>query len=57
MPLFSTKGLKTKRYWQLSFDGPEKVNRPFEDWKDELKDLLHDACKIRLGLMFRLAPI
>jgi asparagine synthase (glutamine-hydrolysing) len=46
--LFSTKGLKTKQYWQLSFNGTEKVNRPLEDWKDELKDLLHDACKIRL---------
>lgn len=46
--IFSIKGLKTKQYWRLSFNGSEKVDRPLEDWKDELKSLLHDACKIRL---------
>lgn len=46
--IFSTKGLKTKQYWQLPFGRSEKVSKPIEDCKDELKDLLYDACKIRL---------
>jgi len=41
-------GLATHRYWQLSFAHNDIDERPLSDWKEELKDLLHDACRIRL---------
>ena len=46
--LFSSAGMKTQRYWQISFDGSAKVDRAVGDWTEELKALLYDACKIRL---------
>ncbi len=47
--IFSSKGLKIKRYWQLSF-GTEisHKNRSVDDWAHDLNLLLTDAAKIRL---------
>lgn len=47
--LIDGDGLATKRYWQLDF-APHRGygDRPLTEWKDELKDLLRDACRIRL---------
>ncbi len=46
--LFSEEGMKTERYWQLSFARSENSDLPLADWVEELKGLLHDACRIRL---------
>ncbi len=46
--LLDHEGMRTQRYWQLSFDQAEGGERSFGDWRDELKELLHDACRIRL---------
>jgi len=41
-------GMTTHRYWQLSFNHDDGKERPLAEWKEELKALLHDACRIRL---------
>ncbi len=46
--VFSSDGMKTQRYWQISFQRPVKVDRPLAEWTEKLKALLLDACKIRL---------
>ncbi len=46
--VITPEGMKTQRYWQIPF-GRQRVNgRPFSEWREELKDLLQDACRIRL---------
>ncbi len=43
------KGMTPKRYWQLMFNHNNGNGyRPPGEWKEELKDLLQDACRIRL---------
>ena len=46
--LFSQSGMSIKPYWKLSFSHPEIRERPLTEWVEELKDLLHDAVRIRL---------
>lgn len=46
--LFSGAGMKTQRYWRISFDGSAKGDAAVDDWAEKLKGLLYDACKIRL---------
>ena len=46
--LFSKEGMKTQRYWQLSFARSDNNDKPLTEWTEELKELLHDACRIRL---------
>ncbi len=47
--IFSSKGLKIKRYWQLSFGAEmDHKNKSVDDWAQELNLLLTDAAKIRL---------
>jgi len=46
--LFSRKGMSLHRYWQLSFSESANSQRPFSEWKEELKELLYDASRIRL---------
>ena len=46
--LFSKEGMKTQRYWQLSFARSDNNDRPLTELTEELKGLLHDACRIRL---------
>jgi asparagine synthase (glutamine-hydrolysing) len=46
--IFSKEEMKISRYWQLSFSRDEGNDRPISDWTEELKELLHDACRIRL---------
>ena len=45
---FNQNGMRTNRYWQLSFAPAAKDDRNLHDWVDELSDLLYDACRIRL---------
>jgi len=35
-------------YWQLTFAHERNENIPLGEWKEELKNLLQDACRIRL---------
>ena len=46
--LITEDGMTTHRYWQLSFADDDDKERPLREWKEELKALLHDACRIRL---------
>lgn len=46
--VLSSDGLKTQRYWQISFGRSEGAPRSLADWTEKLTTLLHDACKIRL---------
>jgi len=47
--LVSRNGMTTKRYWQLDF-APHRRNgdQSLVEWKEELKALLQDACRVRL---------
>jgi len=40
--------MKTYPYWQLSFSESGSTNRPIDEQAEELKELLHDATRIRL---------
>lgn len=42
------KGITPRRYWQLTFNHTRNGDRPLGEWKEELKGLLQDACRIRL---------
>ncbi len=42
------EGIETQRYWQIPFGRQRDDGRPFSEWREELKDLLQDACRIRL---------
>jgi asparagine synthase (glutamine-hydrolysing) len=46
--LFSCHGIKIRRYWRLNFAHDRNGDRPLVEWKEELKGLLQDACRIRL---------
>jgi asparagine synthase (glutamine-hydrolysing) len=46
--LINRNGMKTLRYWQLTFAHDKNGHRPLVEWKEELKELLRDACRIRL---------
>jgi len=46
--IFNEKEMKISRYWQLSFSQDEDNDKPISEWTEELKELLHDACRIRL---------
>ncbi|OPY71644.1 MAG: Asparagine synthetase (glutamine-hydrolyzing) 1 [Syntrophorhabdus sp. PtaU1.Bin002] len=47
--VFSKGQMKISRYWQLSFSQDGHNNdKPISEWTEELKELLHDACRIRL---------
>lgn len=46
--LFNEKGMETRRYWQLSFNGSPGPASSIEELSEELKGLLNDACRIRL---------
>jgi len=46
--LINHNGMNTRRYWQLSFAHDRNGDRPLIEWKEELKELLRDACRIRL---------
>ncbi len=46
--LFSKKGFTTRPYWQLSFSRSTNGDRSLDDWTEELRNLLHDATRIRL---------
>ena len=47
--IFSSEGLKIKKYWQLSFDNEiSHKSQSIDDWADDLNSLLNDAAKIRL---------
>ncbi|MDH4267375.1 MAG: asparagine synthase (glutamine-hydrolyzing) [Deltaproteobacteria bacterium] len=45
---FSSKGLVTRPYWQLSFSRSIDRNRSLESWTEEINHLLYDATRIRL---------
>jgi asparagine synthase (glutamine-hydrolysing) len=40
--------ISTHRYWQIPYGQQYDNGRPFIEWRDELNDLLRDACRIRL---------
>ncbi len=44
----SGKGMTPRRYWQLMFNNNGNGYRLLGEWKEELKALLQDACRIRL---------
>jgi asparagine synthase (glutamine-hydrolysing) len=46
--LFSPSGMSIHPYWKLSFSHPETRERSLMECVAELKDLLHDAVRIRL---------
>ena len=46
--LINRKGMKIRRYWRLNFAHDRNGDRPLVEWKEELKGLLQDACRIRL---------
>jgi len=46
--LFNTDGFKVDQYWQLSFSSSYGQNRSLDEWTEELRDLLHDAARLRL---------
>jgi len=46
--IFNREEMKISRYWQLSFSRDDYKDKPISEWTEELKELLHDACRIRL---------
>jgi asparagine synthase (glutamine-hydrolysing) len=46
--LFSRKGISVERYWQIPFSEDIDGKRPWEEWAEDLSQLLHDATRIRL---------
>jgi asparagine synthase (glutamine-hydrolysing) len=46
--IFNGNGMKTQRYWQLSFGGSAKEDGALPKWVEKLNALLYDACRIRL---------
>ena len=46
--IFNKEEKKIGRYWQLSFSREDRNDKPISEWTEELKGLLHDACRIRL---------
>lgn len=46
--VITPEGMKTQLYWQIPFSRQRDYGRPFSEWREELKDLLRDACRIRL---------
>ena len=46
--LIGADGMKTRQYWKLTFEHNTNSDRPLHEWKEELKGLLQDACRIRL---------
>jgi asparagine synthase (glutamine-hydrolysing) len=46
--VFSADGMAEGRYWQIPFGQSRDNGTSLEEWKDELKELLKDACRIRL---------
>lgn len=41
-------GMRVSQYWRLSFIAGQNGERSLGEWKEELKELLWDACRIRL---------
>ena len=46
--LFSPRGLRLQRYWQLDFTESHEPERTAESWAQEAASLLQDAARIRL---------
>jgi asparagine synthase (glutamine-hydrolysing) len=43
-----SEGIATKRYWQIPYGQQQTNGAPIEEWKEELEELIKDACRIRL---------
>jgi asparagine synthase (glutamine-hydrolysing) len=46
--IINLNGMNVRRYWQLTFAHEKNGERPLGEYKEELKSLLQDACRIRL---------
>jgi asparagine synthase (glutamine-hydrolysing) len=46
--LFSREGISVQRYWQIPFSDAADGERPWEEWAEDLSQLLYDATRIRL---------
>lgn len=46
--ILDKKDIKINRYWQLSFSQYDRNDKPLQERVEELKGLLHEACRIRL---------
>jgi asparagine synthase (glutamine-hydrolysing) len=46
--LINRKGMNIQRYWQVKFEEASYSTKSFDDSVEELKDLMLDACRIRL---------
>jgi asparagine synthase (glutamine-hydrolysing) len=46
--LFSRKGISVQRYWQIPFSDAADGDKPWDEWAEELGQLIYDATRIRL---------